>query len=131
MGDFAKKLLIHSVIGVAIAFCVAWLQGLFRFETLSDLLRILSDGFFVAGAAYLVCGGLIWTYNGGVMDGLTYTIKTGIARIKRDYDTERKSFAEYREEREEKASSPKLVLVVGAILMVIALVFLIAYLNFG
>lgn len=131
MSEFQKKLLFNSVLGLIIAAAVVSFGGLFQAESARDVFRILSDGFFVAAAMLLGMGGLVWTYNGGVLDGLGYSVKTLFSRMTRDFEKNKVSFAEYREQREKKASSPKAMLVVGAILMVIAVIFLLVYMNIG
>ena len=127
MNETLKKFLIDLGIGLAVAAVISFLMGVSSGEETSDILRILSDAFFVAAAIFLVTGGLTFTVNGGVMDGLGFATKTGIARIKRDFETSKQSFVEYREERERKAKSPVASLLAGAVLLVIAIVLLKAY----
>ena len=127
MSDTLKKFLIDLGIGLVMAVALAFLMGVARAEGAADVLRILSDAFFVSAAAFLVVGGITFTVNGGVMDGLGFATKTGIARIRRDFETSKQSFAEYREERESKAKSPKASLLAGVVLLMIALGLLMAY----
>ena len=127
MSKGAIKFLVCTGVGFVIAFLVAWSQGLFGAETTSDVLRIICDGFFVAGALMLAYGGLTWTSNGGVFDGLTYTFKQGIARLKRDFEEQRVTFAEHREKREAKATSPKAMLLAGLVHLAIAILLMVVY----
>ena len=127
MNETLKKFLIDLGIGLAVAAVISFLMGVSSGEEMADILRILSDAFFVAAAIFLVTGGLTFTVNGGVMDGLGFATKTGIARIKRDFETSKQSFAQYREERESKAKSPAASLLAGAVLLVIALILLMVY----
>ena len=129
MSESTKKLLIDLGIGFAGAVAAAFLFDLFGAETLSDTLRILSDCFFLSAVIMLASGGLTLTKNGGVWDGLGFTFKTAIGRMKRDYDTERVTFAQYRQEREGKNTSPASALIAGSIYLALALAFLAAY-NF-
>ena len=132
MSDATKKFLVDAALGLAIAVGIWFLEGITQAASASDVLRIISDGFFVSGMLFLAIGGLSWTFNGGVMDGLGFSFKTGIARMRSDYDTARMTFAEYREEREKKMSSPKPSLLAGALHAGIALVlFLIYQLTLG
>lgn len=121
------KYLVITGVGLVIALLVSWSQGIFGAETASDVLRLVCDGFFVAGALLLAYGGLTWTSNGGVFDGLTFTFKQAFARIKRDYEEQRVTFAEHRERREAKASSPKYALLAGLTHMVIAVIIMVVY----
>ena len=127
MSDTLKKVLIDLAIGLVLAVALAFFMGVAQGQGAADVLRILSDAFFVSAAMYLAAGGITFTVNGGVMDGLGFAAKTGIARIKRDFETSKQSFAEYRQERESKAKSPKASLLAGAVLLVVAFGLLMAY----
>lgn len=129
MSESTQKLLTDLGIGFVGAVVAAFWYDLFHAETLTDILRILSDCFFLPAVLMLATGGLTLTKNGGVWDGLGFSFKTAIGRMKRDYDTERVTFAQYREEREAKRSSPASALIAGAVYLVLALGFLAAY-NF-
>lgn len=122
MSDFWKKYLIDLGIGLLLALGLCAALGLFAAETAPDVLRILSDGFFVPGAIFLCLGGLTFTRNGGVMDGLGFTFKTALARIRSDYETAHMTFAEYRAERESKATSPMPSVLAGLTHLAIALI---------
>lgn len=122
-----KKFLIDTVIGAAIAVIVWLAEGLFSAETVQDVFRILSDGFFVAGFLFLGLGGLTWAKNGGALDGLGYTMKIAIARVRADYDDARVTFAQYREEREKKSSSPRSAVFAGLVHMAFAVILTMIY----
>ena len=127
MRDSTIKFLVDLGIATVVAVLVWVLEDLFHAETPQDTFPILSDGFFVAGAMFLAMGGMTWTKNGGVMDGLGFTFKTVLARIRSDYETSRMTFAEYREEREKKASSPVPMVLAGLVHIVLAAVTLLIY----
>lgn len=123
------KVLIHVAVGLAIALVVMFSGGVTSAETTKDALRIVCDGFFVAGALLLAFGGLRWTYNGGVMDGLGYSAKTVVNRMRPHYEEHRESFAEYRAKREAKAASPFAFVVSGLILLALAVILFVVYGN--
>lgn len=127
MTESTKKLLVDLGLGLAIAVVVSFWFDLYEAANLLDALRILSDCFFIAAAFLLASGGLTWTKNGGVWDGLGYSFKTVIMRMRKNYEEERITFAEYRERRESKSTSPRSALISGAVYLVIALAFLVAY----
>lgn len=127
MSDFWKKYLVDLGIGLVLAIALCAMQGLFKAETSNDVIRILSDGFFVPGALFLCLGGLTFTRNGGVMDGLGFTFKTALARIRHDYETAHMTFAEYQKEREEKASSPMPSVLAGLTHLAVAVIFFMIY----
>ena len=127
MSETRMKLLVDLGLGLATAVAAAFLFDLFHAPTVRDVLRILSDCFFLPAVLFLGIGGLTWTKNGGVWDGIGFTFKTAANRVKRDYDQERVTFAQYREERATKNTSPKSALITGAVYLVLALGFLTAY----
>ena len=127
MRDSTIKFLVDLGIATVVAVLVWVLEDLFHAETPQDTFRILSDGFFVAGAMFLAMGGMTWTKNCVVIDGLGFTFKTVLARIRSDYETSRMTFAEYREEREKKASSPGPMVLAGLVHIVLAAVTLLIY----
>ena len=130
MSDSVKKFLIDTGIGLVLAALICLSQGLFRATAAVDIFRILCDGFFAAGALLLFLGLLQWTRNGGVMDGLGFAFKTGFARIKRDYETAKQTFADYQQARAEKASTPRYLLLAGLVHLVIAVAFYAVYAQF-
>lgn len=130
MSESTQKLLTDLGIGFAGAVVSAIWFDLFGAETTSDVLRILSDAFFLPAVLMLATGGLTLTKNGGVWDGLGFTFKTVISRMKRTYDEDRMTFAQYREERERKNTSPRSALISGVVYLALALIFLAAY-NFS
>lgn len=126
MSNSLKKFLLDTGIGLVIAFVLCCTMGLFTAESTVDTLRILSDGFFLVGALLLAVGGLTFTSNEGAFDGLFYTFKTQINRMRRDYESRRQSFAQYREEREKKNKSPKESLLAGLVVISVGLIFMVA-----
>lgn len=123
------KVLIYTAVGLAGAFAVMLVGGIFSAGSTKDVLRIVCDGFFVAGALLLLSGGFRWCYNGGVMDGLGFSAKTLVNRMRPHYEENRQSFAEYREQREKKASSPVPLVFSGLNLLVIAVIIFLVYSN--
>lgn len=127
MGDTQKSILIDLFIGLVIALAGAILMDVFHAQNLRDVLRLLSDCFFLPAAILLAGSGLTWAKNGGVWDGLGFTVKTMFIRMMPDYDDRRVTFAEYREQRESKRSSPIPALVAGLIFLALAMVFLVLF----
>jgi len=127
MKNSTVKFLVYTGIGFVAAFLVMWRQDIFHAETAQDVFRFISDGFFVSGALLFLIGGFTWTYNGGALDGLGFSFKQGLARIRKSYDEDRMTFAQYREQREEKATSPKPMLLSGLVHLVIATAALVGY----
>lgn len=127
MGKTIGKVLVSAAFGLIVAVFVWITSGLFQAAGVADFLRILCDGFFVAAALLLGSGGLVWTYNGGVFDGLGFSVKTIFDRMHRDYAERRQTFMEYREKREAKSSSPRYLLLGGLIHLGLAIVVFLVY----
>ena len=127
MGDTRKRIIADLIIGLVMAVALAFLTDVFHAESKSDLYRLLSDCFFLPAVILLASAGLTWTKNGGVWDGLVFSMKTMMSRMTRRYEDDCVTFAEYREKREEKASSPIPSLIAGAVYLVLAMVFLALY----
>ena len=127
MGDTRKKILTDLIIGLVMAAALAALTDVFHADNPSDLYRLLSDCFFLPAVILLAGAGLTWAKNGGVWDGLGFSMKTLMVRMFRSYEDKRITFAEYRERREEKASSPIPSLIAGAVYLALAMVFLALY----
>lgn len=127
MSDSRKTYLIELAVGTVVAIVACAVLGIFKVETLKDGLRLACDGFFFAASIFLLTGGLTFTTNGGALDGLTYTFKVGFARMKRDYEESRITFREYRQQRMDKAKSPKIELLTGLTLLAVSVLILIGY----
>ena len=128
MSDFAKRLLTDLGIGLVCVVICAMCFGLFSTESATEFLRILSDCFFLAAVLMLATGGLTFTKNGGVWDGIGFSFKTAVARVRGNFEQDHMTFAQYREEREQKSSrSPKSALIAGVIYLALSLAVLAAY----
>lgn len=127
MEESRKNLLIELILGLCIAIVSAILMDVFHAETLRDTFRLLSDCFFLPGAFLLAYAGLTWTKNGGVWDGLGFTMKSMFERMKPDFDNNRTSFAKYRETRGSKNTSPVPSFLAGLVYFALAIVFLVLY----
>ncbi len=118
---------IYGAVGAVIALLLGWARGAFPVLEAKLTLMLLSDGFFTVGGLLLCWGILTWTANGGVWDGLTFTFKNMIGRMKKQFESERKTFAQYQEERMAKARSPKDTLLGGLLHTAIALILYFCY----
>ncbi|MBQ4272721.1 MAG: DUF3899 domain-containing protein [Clostridia bacterium] len=94
------------------------------------LLKDLCNAFFVPGAVVLGIGLLIWTANGGTFDMIAFGVIKLFDLLKRDMTKVKyKTFYDYRQAQQDKKRSFTAYLIIGAVLMVIAVIFLILYNN--
>ena len=127
MSDSLKGFLIKTGAGLGIGLAISLIMGFTGDGEGITWLRAFCDGYFLSAAVFLAWGGLVFTYNGGALDGLGYAAKIGIDRLKRNYEEEKISFLEYREKRENKAKPPRETLLAGLVLAVIAAILLAVY----
>ncbi len=122
-----KKLLVLCIISAAVFVAVLFLRGVTGAQGARDVLRCASDAAFVAGTIMLVTGGLMWTADQGVADGLTYGVGRFFKRRGVNYEDRRESYSEYKERKHSKKIKVAEFFISGAIFVVIALILLIPY----
>jgi len=114
--------LISFVVGAAIAFGVFYAKDLFVQTGLSEIYKILSDGFFVSGVLLGGIGLLVFGSNGGTFDMLVYGVQSVVSLVypdARKHDT----FYDYRMARSRRRSSFAFLLLVGLFYIALALLF--------
>jgi hypothetical protein len=127
MDETRKNIFIDLILGLVVVVAAVFLMDVFHAQTTRDLFRLLSDCFFLPAAMLLASAGLNWAKNGGVWDGLGFTVKILFARMMPNYESKRITFAEYKEKREEKSSSSIPALVSGLVYLAVAVVFLVLF----
>lgn len=126
----AKKLLVCFAVGAVIALALLLAKGVFDSQDSKDTARIVCDAFFAAGAILLVAGALVWTFDNGITDGLTYSARTMLNLRKKDYETnERESYSAYRERKHKNKGTVKEFLISGGVYLVVSVVLLLVYNN--
>lgn len=121
-----KKLLIILAAATAIAIGIAFARGIAQAEG-KDVLRCLSDAFFVSGALVLLSGGLVWCADNGVADGLTYGASRLFRRRGVHYEEHRETYSEYRERKHTKKLRIAEFLIGGGIYLLLSVLILIPY----
>ena len=121
-----KKLLIILAIACAIAIGIAFARGIAQAEG-KDVLRCLSDAFFVSGALILLSGGLVWCADNGVADGLTYGVSRLFRRRGVHYEEKRETYSEYRERKHAKKLKVAEFILAGGIFVLLSILTLIPY----
>lgn len=126
----AKKLLVCFAVGAVIALALLFAKGVFDTQDAKDTARIVCDAFFAAGAILLVAGALVWTFDNGITDGLTYSARTMLNLRKKDYETnERESYSAYRKRKHKNKGTVKEFLISGGVYLVVSVVLLLVYNN--
>lgn len=126
----AKKLLVCFAVGAVIALALLLAKGVFDTQDAKDTARIVCDAFFAAGAILLVAGALIWTFDNGITDGLTYSARTMLNLRKKDYETnERESYSAYRERKHKNKGTVKEFLISGGAYFIVSVALLVVYNN--
>lgn len=130
-----KKLLSYTiaiVAGLAVTFAIAALIGLFESDSASEVFKKLSDAALVTGVVIFGIGLLTFCSNKGAFDMVWWGLK-GAARMLIPggaLKEEKKTYAQYREERAAKPRSFKFLLIVGAVFLALAVLFVILYYAF-
>ena len=119
------KVLVQLIVGLLIAFLIAYYQGVFAFTKASDIVMAIGDGFTVAAVLYLGMGALMWISTTGFFDIFSYAFKRA-ARVFIPglfQDTEAR-FYEYKVEKMEKRTgfTQHSGLIIGAIFLVISII---------
>jgi hypothetical protein len=114
--------------GVALALCLLtlWLHGFSLATELVDKYRILADAFTIPGVIILMVGCLVWISTTGFFDILAFAFSNLGARLipffgaKSDHE----SYYDYKMRKDKsRAKGYAFLFVVGAVFVVIALVF--------
>ena len=121
-----KKMLIVLAIACAIAIGVAFARGILNAEG-KDVLRCLSDAFFVSGALIILSGGLVWCADNGVADGLTYGASRLFKRRGVHYEENRESYSEYKERKHAKKLKVAEFILAGGVFLLLSILTLIPY----
>lgn len=127
------KYTVASLIAVAMAFGVMFLKDLFHLTDLLSIYMALCDAFTVPGLLYLLFGLLLMVARGGSFDGLAFAVRNIFVRFKSNADFKnRETYYDYKERKRKarkEASNILFIFVIGAVFSVVAVVFLILYLN--
>ncbi len=127
-----RKLLAYGIsllIGAAMALIIMGVRGIFTETEPREVMRLLSDAFFVPGVLLAGVGLLVFATNGGVFDMLAYSVLLFFNLFRKNVqDRKYRDFYEYREAKKgRKRKSLAFLLVVGLFYILLAAIFLIVY----
>lgn len=92
-----------ALVGAAITFVAAAAGGVFFVQNFKEYMRILSDGFFTAGALIACCGALVFADNFGVFDVFGYVAHNFYARIAKAFGLQKpRIYADFYEYKRDK-----------------------------
>ena len=121
---------ITAFIGLLFAFFAALIQGVFKQNETTVLMKILCNAFFGSGVILAGVGLLTMATEGGAFDMLSYAVVLIFDLFRKDVTKRKyKDFYEYRQAKKEKKRSFSYLLITGAIFIAVSLVFLIPYYN--
>ncbi|MBR5712003.1 MAG: DUF3899 domain-containing protein [Lachnospiraceae bacterium] len=121
---------VTTVIAALMAFGVYLTRGVTDASTDADRYRALCDSFTVPGVLLLAFGALLWVAGEGALVGVTWLVKNAILMLIPGKALDRVSYAEYLAEHQAKKKGPHVcIFVVGAVFVLIAVVFLMLYNN--
>ena len=122
--------LITTLVGAAIVVTIILAQRIWTAEDMTEIMRRLSDAFFVAGVCIGGVGLVVFASNGGVFYMLTFGIIRLFDLFRRNINERKyKDFYEYKESKKDKKHGFGFMLVVGLVFIAIAGAFLAAYYN--
>ena len=121
---------ITVVIGGLMAYFITSSYGYGQAAAGAERLRILSDAFTVPGVMLIMCGFLVMVSNGGFFNGISYAAGYAIRLLIPGASKNMGKYGDYVEQRaKRKKLSYGFLFVVGAVYLVIAIVFIILYYN--
>lgn len=131
MKSFLKKAVpyvVSAVVGMVVFTIIVCTKKIWNYDDGKQVMRILSDAFFVPGVILAGVGLLIFASNGGAFDMLSYAFIRFFDLFRRDVRNKKyKDFYEYREAKKDKKRGMAFMLIVGVIFIALAGIMLIAY----
>lgn len=117
-------------VGLLIALIVLLAKSVFTQTDVTEIIRILSDAFFISGVVLTAAGLLVFVSAGGAFDMIAYGFRMLFVMLRRDLSKRKyKDYYEYRQARQEKKRSIAYLLIVGIAMLAVAVVFLILFYN--
>lgn len=126
-----KNYLITAGIALLMSLLVLVIRNTFSVTEQAQLFQDLSDAFIIPGVIVLCVAGLVFSTNGGTFDMLSFSV-TKVFDLFRKEENKRghKNFYEYRKAKEGTERSFWHLIIVGAVFIVIGVVFYIIYTQY-
>ena len=124
-----KEYTIAAAIGLGVSILIALSRGVFQEEAIDMVITIISDAFFIPGVLLICVGLIVYASNEGLFLALSYGFKV-IGRTftaKKEEKLMDEKYHEYYARQIEKKTKCKHFLIVGAVFVVISLIFVGVY----
>ncbi len=125
-----KRYLITLAICLAGVGLIVWSKELFSQTAPDVIFHILSDAFFVIGVVTTGMGLLAFASNEGTFDALSYGVGRFFDFFRKKKRMQYDTFYDYRESRAEKKVQFGFLLICGLILLAVAVIMYVLYLQF-
>ena len=121
---------IHAAVAMAISIAAAFVWKLFSQTEALQIIRILSDVFFLPGALFLGVTLIGWIGSKGTFDIFGYSMKGLFNLFKREsYYKRQETFFDYRQAKDENRKPFNLpMLVVGLVFIALGVIFTVIFL---
>lgn len=126
-----KEYSITTAIALVAGFLIALSRGIFQEDEIDMIITIISDSFFIPGVLLICVGLIVYASNEGLFLAISYGFKV-IGRTftaKKDETLMNEKYHEYYARQIDKKAKCKHFLIIGAVFVVISLLFVIVYFS--
>jgi len=122
------KYIITAAAGLIAAVGLMFSLGIVKASGVNEVMRILSDSFFVPGAVLCGIGLIAVVSKGGFFDIFGYGFISFVAIFKKDVKKRKyKDYVEYKQAKRESKFSVWFLLIVGLAFILVAVIFLVLF----
>jgi len=122
------KYIVAAAVGLCAAVGLIFALGITKAKGVNEVMRILSDAFFVPGAVLCGVGLLVIVSNGGFFDIFAYGFIAFASVFKKDVKKRKyKDYVEYKQAQRGEKRNIWFLFIVGLAFVVVAIIFLIIY----
>ena len=126
-----KEYVITTAIAFVVGLVLALSRGIFQEEEIDMIITIISDAFFIPGVLLICIGLIVYASNEGLFLSISYGFKA-IGRTitaKKDEKLMDEKYHEYYARQIQKKTKCNHFLIVGAVFVVLSLLFVIVYFS--
>lgn len=124
----ALPYIITATVGIIIFIAVICIKQIWNMDRTHNVMGTLSDACFVPGILLAGAGLIVVASNGGAFDMLSFAVIRFFDLFRRDCRNKKyKDFYEYRQAKKDNKRGTAFMLIVGAVFIAFAIIFLIVY----